>query len=120
MKLVKPRLPAITHDLSLEFDAQDPHPRITHDMEFDIPLSILESNRGKGSLGTRRRVSFLMSRSFEMGRSIVEGLGRALIEKPQGQPGKPDSGGYSIAQSLDWAKDDYKEFKVSYHERERR
>lgn len=114
MKLVKPQLPAITHDLSLEFDAEDPHPRITHDMEFDITPATLGLNRGKAPSPTRptRRLSLARSRSSSMAQSFAEILGLALIKKPGGEPGRPNSRGYNIEDKLEWSKENFKEFEV--------
>ena len=82
MNLVKPHLPKITQDLSFEFEADDPHPQITHDIEFDITLEKLDDIR-KGIAATttpttapvpstRKALTMQLSRKgTQLGRKIV-------------------------------------------------
>lgn len=108
MKLVKPHLPGITHDLTFEFDAQDRHPTTTHDMEFDIPLEMLERNRDMGRVLARTSAPILTPPCAQRG--------VALIPKPQGEPNRPGSTGYNLKQTLNWRDELFSEFQKFTHD----
>jgi hypothetical protein len=109
MDFIQPHLPRITDDVSFIFDAEEPHPRITHDIEFDITLETFDYTRRESTLPTiARQLTRMLSAGAEMGIGVAE----ALIRKPPGEPGRPESGGFNLFDQLKWNEDDYERFKV--------